>query len=343
MAIPAADGFRLPAPWAPHLRCWMAWPAREESWGENREAAREAYAEIAGAIARFEPVTFIAKPKNVAEVSIATGENISTFSLQHDDAILGHNGPVFVVNQDGIVAGVDWQWNGWGGRYIDHERDAAVAALILEHLQMRRYEPPLVLDGGAIVGDGEGTLIASERVILDPARNVGLTRSDAEIVLRDYLGIEKVIWLPDGLAWHGGPGHVETVACFAKPGLVLALGCSDSADPNFALLQENLAQLRAAHDAAGRTLDVVEIEQPRARAGRDGNRLPLSYVSLYVANGGVVMPAFEDPQDKRAYEAVSRAFAGREVTQVPAGDIADGGSGLHAITLAQPDGPPAAA
>jgi agmatine deiminase len=320
----------------------MAWPAREESWGEDREAAREAYAEIASAIARFEPVTFIAKPKNVAEVSIATGENISTFSLQHDDAILGHNGPVFVVNGNGSVAGVDWQWNAWGGRYIDHERDAAVAALILEHLKMRRYEPPLVLDGGAIVGDGEGTLIASERVILDPARNAGLSRGDAEIVLRDYLGIEKVIWLPDGLAWHGAPGHVETVVCFAKPGLVLALGSSDSSDPNFALLQENLAQLRAAHDAAGRTLEVVEIEQPRARTGRDGNRLPLSYVSLYVANGGVVMPAFEDPQDKRACEAVSRAFAGREVIQVPSGDIADGGSGLHAITLAQPDGPPAA-
>ncbi len=319
----------------------MAWPAREETWGEEREMAREAYTEIAAAIARFEPVSIVTKPRNVAEVSIATGENVSTFSLAQDDSALGHNGPMFVVDRNRAVAGVDWRWNAWGGRYEEHERDAAAGEAILDHLKMRRYEGPLVLEGGTVVTDGEGTVIVSERALLDPSRNPGLTRGDAELVLRDFLGAQKVIWLADGLPWHGGPGHAETIACFARPGLVLALGSSDSTDSNYALLQENLALLRAEHDAAGRTLEVVEIEQPRARVAADGHRRPLSYVSLYVANGGVVIPAYEDPQDKRAFEAISRAFEGRVGVQVPVVDIVDGALGLSAITLAQPEGPPA--
>lgn len=320
----------------------MAWPAREESWGDDREAARQAYADIASAIARFEPVTIVAKPRNVVEVSIATGPNVSTFSLPQDDSLLGHNGPMFVVDRSLAVAGVDWRWNAWGGRYEEHQRDADAARAILDHLGMRRYGAPLVLEGGTVVSDGEGTIVVSERALLDPSRNPGLTRADADMVLRDYLGAQKVIWLADGLSWHGGPGQAETVACFARPGLVLALGSSDSGDSNYALLQENLALLRAERDAAGRTLEVLEIEQPRPSIGADGHRRPLSYVSLYVANGGVVVPAFEDPHDKRAFEAISRAYEGRVAVQVPVDEIVDGALGLSAITLAQPDGPPAA-
>jgi agmatine deiminase len=319
----------------------MAWPAREETWGEEREMARQAYAEIAAAIARFEPVSIVAKPRNVAEVSIATGENVSTFSLAQDDSALGHNGPMFVVDRARAVAGVDWRWNAWGGRYQEHERDAAAGKGILEHLKMRRYEGPLVLEGGTVVTDGEGTVIVSERALLDPSRNSGLTRGDAELVLRDFLGAQKVIWLADGLSWQGGPGHAETIACFARPGLVLALGSSDSSDSNYRLLQENLAMLRAERDAAGRTLEVVEVEQPRARTNAEGHRLPLSYVSLYVANGGVVIPAYDDPADKRAFEAISRVFEGRVGVQVFVADIVDGALGLSAITLAQPEGPAA--
>lgn len=319
----------------------MAWPAREETWGEEREMAREAYAEIAAAIAQFEPVSIVAKPRNVAEVSIATGDNISTFSLAQDDSALGHNGPMFVVDRARAVAGVDWRWNAWGGRYGEHERDAAAGKGILEHLSMRRYEGPLVLEGGTVVTDGEGTIIVSERALLDPSRNAGLTRSDAELVLRDFLGATKVIWLADGLSWQGGPGHAETIACFARPGLVLALGSSDSSDSNYPLLQENLAMLRAERDAAGRTLEVVEIEQPRARTNAEGHRLPLSYVSLYVANRGVVIPAYDDPADKRAFEAISRVFEDRVGVQVFVADIVDGALGLSAITLAQPEGPAA--
>jgi len=343
VARPADDGFFMPAEWAPHGRCWMEWPSRAETWGDRIEAARDAYVEVATAIARFEPVTMIAKPKNLIDASLRVGKdkNINVYSLPHDDSWMRDNGPTFVVDGAGAVAGVDWRWNAWGNKYADHERDAAVAEEVLKHLEMRRYEAPLVLEGGAIHTDGEGTLLTTESVLLNPNRNPGIGRADMEELLAAYLGVRKVIWLGEGLKDDSTDGHVDNLACFVKPGTVLALTSSDSADANHGPLKDNLARLRAATDAQGRALEVIEIEQPRPRYLPDGSRIAASYVNFYVANGAVVMPAFEDPQDARAFEAVTRAFPGREIVQVPALDIVFGGGGIHCITQQQPDGPPA--
>lgn len=342
MARPVDDGFFMPAEWAPHSRCWMEWPTRGEVWGEQIEAARDAYAEVAAAIARFEPVTMIAKPKNFIEASLRVGKdkNITMLNLPHDDSWMRDNGPTFVVNAAGEVAGVDWRWNAWGNKYPDHERDALVAEEVLKHLAMRRYEAPFVLEGGAIHTDGEGTLLTTESCLLNPNRNPGLGRTDMEELLAAYLGVRKVIWLGDGLKDDDTDGHVDNLACFAKPGAVLALACNDPADANHGALKDNLARLRAATDAQGRAFEVVEIEQARARYLPDGRRLALSYINFYIANGAVIVPAFEDPQDARAFETISRAFPGREVVQVPALDIVHGGGGIHCITQQQPAGQP---
>ncbi len=343
MARPADDGFFMPAEWTPHGRCWMEWPCRAELWGDHFEAAREAYAEVATAIARFEPVTMIAKPKNLIEASLRVGtdKNINVYALPHDDSWMRDNGPTFVVNGVGEVAGVDWRWNAWGNKFPDHERDAAVAEEVLKHLEMRRYEAPIVLEGGAIHTDGDGTLLTTESCLLNPNRNPGIGRADMEELLAAYLGIRKVIWLGEGLKDDDTDGHVDNLACFAKPGVVLALTTGDSADANFGPLKDNLERLRAASDAGGRAFEIVEIEQPRARFLADGRRVAASYINFYIANGAVIMPAFEDPQDARAFEAITRAFPGREVVQVPAGDIVCGGGGIHCITQQQPEGKPA--
>lgn len=341
MSRPADDGFSLPGAWVPHARCWLAWPTRVETWGEHLDAVRETYSETANAIARFEPVTFIAKPKNVAEVSLTTGTGVATLSLPHDDSFLKDIGPSFLMNAQGQVAGVDWLWNAWGGRYPDHDRDAAVAEKLMEHLGMRRYLAPLVLEGGAIDGDGEGTLLASEAVLLNPNRNPNLSRAEIERTLEGFLGVSKIIWLAGGLAGDPAGGLIDNVVCFVKPGTVLALVTADTGDANHAALQDNLQRLRAATDAKGRTLEVIEIDQPRSSLGEGGRRLPLSYTSLFIANGAVIVPAFEDPQDNKAYEVLAKAFAGREVVQVPARELGYGGAGLRAIALGQPAGPPA--
>jgi agmatine deiminase len=335
---PVDDGFSMAAAWAPHARCWLAWPTRAETWGAHLDAAREAYSEIAKAIARFEPVTFIAEPKNVAEVSLTTGTGVATLSLPHDDSFLRDMGASFLLDGKGAVAGVDWDWNAWGNRYPDHERDAAVAEQLLAHLGIPRYAVAMVLEGGAIDGDGEGTLLASETVLLNPNRNPDLGRAEVERYLSEYLGARKIVWLAGGLAGDPAGGLVDNVACFVKPGVVLALTTSDATDLNHAALQDNIARLKAASDAKGRPLEVVEIEQPRARQGEGGRRLPLSYTSLYLANGAAIVPAFEDPQDSRAYEIYAKLFAGREIVQVPAEELAFAGAGLRAVTLAQPTG-----
>jgi len=194
-----------------------------------------------------------------------------------------------------------------------------------------------VMEGGAFHVDGEGTLLTSEQCLLHPNRNPDLGRADIEDLLGAYLGIRKVIWLGQGLVDDDTDGHVDNLACFVAPGKVLALSTEDSEDGNFEPLRDNLERLRAATDAQGRALEVVEIMQPKARYGADGRRLACSYINFYIANGGVVMPAFEDGgRDEDAYEAVARAFPDREVVQVPALDIVAGGGGIHCITQQQP-------
>jgi agmatine deiminase len=331
----------MPPEWAPHARCWMQWPCREPLFGEHLHAARQAYAEVAQAIAEFEPVTMIASPEHVVETSLKCGPGVSTFSLPLDDSWCRDSGPTFVVNGKGEVAGVSWKWNAWGDKYPDHQRDAQVSRAVLEHLGMRRYAAPLVLEGGAIHVDGEGTLLTTESCLLNPNRNPDLGRAEVEELLRQYLGVRTILWLNGGLEDDDTDGHVDNVACFARPGLVLALNSSDPADGNHAMLTDNIERLRASSDASGRSLEVVPIEQPRRREMADGRRLALSYVNFYIANGGIVMPAFEDPQDRHAYDIVQRAFPDRRVMQVPATEIVFGGGGIHCITQQQPAGDPA--
>lgn len=342
MARPADDDFFMPPDWVPHSRCWMAWPCRAEAWGDHMDAVRETYAEVANTIARFEPVTMITKPKNMAEASLQLGANVSNFSLPHDDSWLRDNGPTFVANRTGQVAGVDWHWNAWGERYANFDRDAAVAEAMLEHLGMRRYEAPLVLEGGSVHGDGEGTLLAMESSLLNPNRNPGKIRAEVEEILAAHLGVRQVVWLGKGLQDDASGGHIDDLACFPRPGVVLALASNEPTDGNHAALKDSIERLRAAKDAAGRSLEIIEIEQPRARYTQDGRRLCMSYISMYLANGAVIIPAFEDPQDAKAFEIVARAFPDREVVQVPATELAYGGGGIHSIALAQPAGAPAA-
>jgi agmatine deiminase len=339
MSNPFDDGFTMPAEWANHARCWMAWPVRSEAWGEHLEAAQEAAAELANTVAQFEPVSMVVKPKNVAEVSLLTGQGVNQVSIPQDDCWIRDMGPVFVTSRDGEVAGVDWNFNGWGHRYPEYERDAGVAKAILDNLKMRRYDADLVVEGGALHVDGEGTLIATEAVLLNPNRNPDKTRIEIEESLIRNLGVKQVIWLGEGLQDDFGGGHVQNVARFVRPGTVLALTSSDSADPNHKVLTDNLARLKAAKDAAGRELEVIEVEQPRPQFDAEGRRLALSYVNFYLPNNAVLVPAYEDgAADKRAFDTIAKLFPKREAIQLPAIELAYGGGGLHSICLPQPAG-----
>ncbi len=343
---PAASGFAMPAEWTRHAGCWMAWPCRAELWGDGLFAARAAYADVARAIARFEPVTMLVQPEHEAEARQMLGGNpdgrisalpISTFAVPLDDSWARDFCPSFVTNGQGELAGVHWRFNCWGENFPDYANDAEIGRRVLEHLGVPRFAAPFVLEGGAFHVDGEGTVLTTEQCLLNPNRNPGLSKAEIEENLKQWLGARQVIWLGEGYEGDDTDGHIDEIACFAAPGVVLALDCDDPADANYAVFKDNLRRLELARDAKGRPLQVLKLPQP-GRRDHNGLRLTLSYTNFYLPNGGVVMSGFDDPMDQRAREVMARAFPDRTIVQLPALDITRGGGGIHCITQQQPEG-----
>ena len=318
----------------------MAWPCRPETFAGRLDEAREAVARVARAIASFEPVCMVARPDAVAEVSIMCGTGVTALPLAHDDSWMRDNGPTFVTRTtgDGVLelAGVCWGWNAWGNAYPDHGRDAAVAGQILRHLGVPAYRCPMILEGGSVHTDGAGTLLVTEECLLNPNRNPGLAKHEIEAQLKSYFGASDIIWLGRGWVDDETDGHVDNVACFVAPGVVVAQSCDDPADPNHEIWTDNLARLRAARDAAGRELEIVELPQPKARTRANGTRMTLSYVNFYITNGGIVMPAFQDPADGKAFDVMSKLFPNRRIERVEVIDVLEGGGGIHCITRQEP-------
>src|SRR3954453_12025396 len=220
-STPAADRFRMPAEWEPHSGCWMAWPERPDNWRRSAEPAQHVFARVAMAIARSELVTMGVSPGLHDEVRARLPGSIRVIDLRTDDAWLRDTGPTFVVDDVGEVRGVDWLFNAWGGAdgglYVSWEHDEEVAERVLEHEDAKRYRAPIVLEGGSIHTDGEGTLFTTEECLLNPNRNPGRSREQIEEVLLDYLGAEKVIWLGRGVYGDETDGHVDNLATFVRP------------------------------------------------------------------------------------------------------------------------------
>jgi agmatine deiminase len=336
VTTPHEAGFRMPAEWEPHAGCWMAWPCRPENW-DDIERARATYVEVARAVARFEPVTMTVNAEDVSAVRRALADEaaVDVVTVPSDDSWSRDSAPTFVVGRRGGLAGVDWRFNAYGGIYEEYARTTGMARRILDLLGARRFAAPLVLEGGAVHVDGQGTVLTTTEVVLDSRRNPGLARDEAERMLCGYLGAERVIWLSSALDHDNTGGHVDNLACFTPKGVVAALGCADRDDPQYHAVHENLARLRAARDASGRALEVVELPMP-ARPEFRGRRLSPSYVNFYVANGGVVMPAFGDPADDEARDVVARLFPGRTVVQALTPELAKADGNIHCITQQQP-------
>ena len=326
----------MPAEWEPHAGCWMAWPCRPDNWADF-EKARATYVEVARAIGRFEPVTMTANAEDAgaARVALAGVSGVEVVVVPSDDSWARDTAPTFVTDGRGGLGGVDWRFNAYGGIYDEYGRTRNMAKRILDLLGARRFAAPLVLEGGAVHVDGEGTVLSTADVVLDQRRNPGLEREEAERLLREYLGAEKVLWLSSALEHDNTGGHVDNLACFVAPGVVAALGCADPADSQFPAVQENLARLRAASDARGRALEVVELPMP-VRPEVRGRRLSPSYVNLYIANGAVVMPAFGDPADDEARDVLARLFPKRAVVPVPTLELAKADGNVHCVTQQQP-------
>lgn len=326
-------GSRVPAETDPHARTLMAWPTafrRDALWHDQLEVARAVHAEIAGQIARFEPVLLVADPAEADDARRRVGDRVEVLAEPIDDSWLRDSGPVLTKAPDGTRHALCFRFTGWGGSFIPFDRDATIAGRVAAHLGLPAHDVDLAAEGGAVVLDGAGTAVTTTRCLLNPNRNPGRTRAEVDAALERALGVDLVVWLDDAIAEdEGTDGHVDTVVAFTGPGRCLLQGCDDAANPNHTIARAN----RAALEAAG--IAVTEIPVlPYATVA--GARAPVPYVNLYPVNGGVLVPTTGDAADPDVLATIASAYPGREVVAVPGAVLAYGGGGVHCITQPVP-------
>ncbi|MFN0264709.1 agmatine/peptidylarginine deiminase [Tepidamorphus sp. 3E244] len=333
-------GFAMPPEWASHARTWMAWPCNPFVIDHDPVGAFGAWSATANAVSQFEPVTMIAPPGKAAQAREYLDDAVDIVEHPLGDSWIRDSGPTFVTSQ-GKLGAVDWTFNGWGGRTFPEARDdALVARFVAEQAGAARFASRLVNEGGGIHVDGEGTLLLTESVQLNVNRNPNWNRQEVEAECHRLLGTRHAIWLKRGVVADEGSmgtdGHIDTLACFVSPGVVVAHGQPDRDHPDFETAAENIAILRAAKDAHGKPLEVVVIDAPADRQDADGEPMSLSYVNFYICNGGIIACRFDDPQDEVAADTLSRLLPGRRLVGVDALRIFESGGGVHCITQQQP-------
>ncbi|MGC0313291.1 agmatine deiminase family protein [Kitasatospora acidiphila] len=343
MTTPASLGYSMPAEWHPHERTWMAFPTDNPTFSsaEDLHAARLAWAKVADTIVRYEPVTLVV---NVGETEAArdyVSADVEIVERPLDDAWMRDIGPTFLLGPGGRLAAADWIFNGWGAQsWARWENDQHIAEEIVGLTGVQRFASRLINEGGGIHVDGEGTVLVTETVQLGEGRNADWTKAEVEAELHAHLGTTKAIWLPRGLTRDydefGTRGHIDIVASFARPGVVLAHVQPDPAHPDHTVCQDLVALLRASTDAAGRPLEVIEVPAPTVIHDADGEPVDYSYINHYVANGAVILCAFDDPRDQEAATILGKAYPGRTVELVDAREIFANGGGIHCITQQQP-------
>ncbi|MEK4248751.1 agmatine deiminase family protein [Paenibacillus sp. FSL W7-1287] len=340
---PRSQQFTMPAEWTTHERTFISWPIQASMcYPEQYKEVCSAYAEIIIAMAEFEPVTVVVNAADQEAVrAYVEGEHahpIDLLVIEHNDAWLRDNGPTFVTSPDGKLAGVNWGFNAWGGKYSPWDLDDAVAPQIIQHVGAIQFDAPLVMEGGSIHTDGEGTLLTTEECLLNKNRNPELSREQIFELLKQYVNIDTVIWLERGLSGDETDGHVDNIACFAAPGKVILQVCHDENDDNFAITQRNLQILSEAVDAKGRKLEVIEIEQPPA-VYYEGERLTLSYLNFYFVNGGIILPVFggtAEETDKKAIEVLAALYPDRRIRTINGMGVIREGGNVHCTTQQLP-------
>lgn len=355
---PSNDGFWMPAEWESHEAVWMLWPYRTDNWRERARPAQENYAAVAKAISVSTPV-FIGVPEEwIDEAKKILPSTVTIVPMQSDDAWARDCGPTIVINAKGERRGIDWIFTAWGGLkgglYNPWDKDEQVAPQILAHHNFERYQAPLVIEGGGIHVDGEGTCILTEEVHLNPDRNPSLTKSQIEDYLRDYLNINKVIWLPYGVYEDETSGHIDNMCCFTSPGEVVLTWTDDETDPQYLRSKKAFDILVNATDANGRKIKIRKLHQPgplfiteeeassiQPSPGMSrgvGQRLAGSYVNYLVTNGRVIFPQFDPETDTQAIAVIQEAFPGHKIVPVNSREILLGGGNIHCITQQIPTG-----
>lgn len=333
-------GLRMPAEGSPHERTLIAFPCRKDFWRDRLRQGQLAWSHVARTIAEYEPVTMLARPEDLElAADLCAHPNVNVVGIPLDDAWLRDCAPIYVTGHDVDATprrvAVDFGFNGWGEKFVPFDTDDQVPRRLTELAGHDTVHVPMILEGGSITVDGEGTLITTEQCLLNMNRNPDLTRREIEHVLESSLGVEKVIWIPYSIDDRDTDGHIDLVAMFIDGGRVLWQNCSDKSDPEYERLAISRRCLVGTEDARGRPLELVELPVlPYCEVA--GERFPVPYCNLYLCNGAVIVPITGHEADTDMLDIIASCYPGRDVVGVPGDIIAYGGGGPHCMTQQVP-------
>jgi agmatine deiminase len=355
---PAQLGYRMTAEWHRHAATWLSWPKDPETWPDRVPQVEEIFLQMMAALAPHEIVNLLVDDA-ATEVSVrerctfAHAENLCFHRIPTVDSWIRDYGPNFLIfgtHASGVLPaeGVrtslafnDWIFNAWGNKYEELKKDNAIPSHLEGILNARRFEPGIVLEGGSIEVNGDGVVMTTEQCLLNPNRNPDLSRQEIEQYLKDYLDVEKVLWLGEGIVGDDTDGHVDDIARFATPHTIVAAIEDDPADANYEILQDNFRRLEAMTDVHGHSFKIVTLPMPGILAGastdaRNLDRLPASYANFYIANEVVLAPVFGHRNDARALKTLEEVFPGRHVTAINCEPLVWGMGTIHCVTQQQP-------
>jgi agmatine deiminase len=343
---PVRSGFVMPAEWHPHEATWLTWPKDPETWPDRVPQVEAIYLEMIAALTPHEIVNLLVDDEQTEaiirdRVSAATAAPVHFHHIQTVDSWIRDYGPNFLVGRDGKCAFNDWIFNAWGNKYEALKEDDSVPRRLEPFLKLKRFSPGIVMEGGSIEVNGRACVLTTEQCLLNPNRNPKLSRGQIEQYLKEYLGVLKVLWLGEGIVGDDTDGHIDDIARFAAPNVILAAVEDDPHDANYEILQDNLARLRSMTDAKGNPFEIVTLPMPGIVGGastntRDLNRLPASYANFYIANNVVLAPVFGHANDLRAVETLQKVFPTRRVVPINCEPLVWGMGTIHCVTQQQP-------
>lgn len=358
-STPKADGFYMPSELAPHRCTYILWPEREDNWRDNAEPGQAVFKKVIQTIAKYEPVVVGTNKSQYLHLLEMNMPNVQIVEISNNDSWVRDTGATFVVNDEGRMRAIDWKFNAYGGLqdglYFPWDQDDYIAPKMAAIEGVDYYHlSDFVLEGGSIHSDGEGTILTTEECLLDEGRNPDLTKAQIEEQLKEYLGAEKVLWLPKGIYMDEDTnGHVDNICQFVAPGKVVLAWEDNEDDPQYARSKAALDYLESVTDAKGRQIEVVKLHVPnpilitkKESRGVDvvegtfprneGDRLPASYVNYYNCNGAIILPIFNDPHDQAAIDTLQELFPDRKIEPIYAREILLGGGNIHCITQQVP-------
>ena len=341
---PRQRGYRMPAEWESHEATWLAWPHNRETWPDQLDLVKDIWAQMVKGISPKERVCLLVNDELAQDEAVtrltrvgARMEHVTFHKIPTVDVWIRDYGPTFVTRQQGDapLAFNDWIFNAWGGKYESYQKDDEVAKAIAQLLSVPVFEYPIVLEGGAVDVNGRGACLTTEQCLLNPNRNPHLGREEIEGVLRESLGADHFIWLGSGIVGDDTDGHIDDIARFVDPTTVVCAIEEDPKDENYAPLQENYERLQGARDQNGGRLTIVPLPMP-GKVVYEGVRLPASYANFYIANGIVLVPTFDHPNDRVALGVLEDLFHGREVVGIPCTPLLAGLGAIHCVTQQEP-------